>query len=112
MSMTKEQEEAIEYLKQFSELMKKWEATEIFSNIGTVLNMLKEKDEEIEKLKADNKKAWELNANMSQRHLSDILKIKKKDRQIDLMAKAFKQDDVRSIEELKQYFERKATNDG
>lgn len=46
--MTKEQEEAIEYLKQFSELMKKWEATEIFSNIETVLNMLKEKDEEIE----------------------------------------------------------------
>ena len=48
--MTKEQE-AIEYLKQFSELMKKWEATEIFSNIETVLNMLKEKDKEIENLK-------------------------------------------------------------
>ena len=67
--MTKEQE-AIEYLKQFSELMKKWEATEIFSNIETVLNMLREKDKEIqqkntelaeknaeiENLKADNKK--------------------------------------------------------
>ena len=32
-----------------------------------------------------------------------------KDRQIDLMARAFKQDDVRTVEEIKQYFERKAT---
>ena len=56
--------------------------------IETVLNMLKEKDREIEKLKADNKKAWKLNANMSQRHLSDIFKIKKKDKIIDLMVRA------------------------
>lgn len=46
--MTKEQE-AIEYLKQFSELMKKWDATEISSNIETVLNILKQNSAEIEK---------------------------------------------------------------
>lgn len=33
--------------------------------------------------------------------------IDKKDRIIDEMAKAFKQDDVRTVEEIKQYFERK-----
>lgn len=35
-----------------------------------------------------------------------IKELEKKDRQIDLMARAFKQDDVRSIEEIKQYFEK------
>ena len=95
--------------------------------LETVLNMLKEKDKEIEKLKADNKKAWKLNANMTQRHLSDIFKIKKKDKQIDLMAEEIKIPEptmeIESIdikpktkfgmrylnkEEVKQYFERKA----
>ena len=34
-----------------------------------------------------------------------------KDRQIELMARAFKQDDVRSVEEIKQYFERKVEDE-
>ena len=79
--------------------------------LETVLNMLKEKDKEIEKLKADNKKAWKLNANMTQRHLSDIFKIKKKDKQIDLMARAIDNYDsqleintFRDKEHVKQYF--------
>ena len=110
--MTKEQEEAIEYLKQFSELMKKWEATEIFSNIETVLNMLKEKDEEIEHWKNGFERELEDNRKNTYELLKQDLIIREKDKQIDLMAKAFKQDDVRSIEELKQYFKRKATNDG
>ena len=33
--------------------------------------------------------------------------LKKKDKIINLMAKAFKQDDVRSVEEIKQFYERK-----
>lgn len=33
---------------------------------------------------------------------------KLKNKQIDLMARSFRQDDVRSVEEIKQYFERKA----
>lgn len=32
-------------------------------------------------------------------------------KQIDLMARAFKQDDVRSVEEIKQFYERKVEND-
>ena len=32
-------------------------------------------------------------------------------KQIDLMARAFKQDDVRSVEEIKQYFERKVEDE-
>ena len=32
-------------------------------------------------------------------------------KQIDLMARAFKQDDVRNVEEIKQYFERKVKNE-
>ena len=35
-----------------------------------------------------------------------------KDKQIDLMARAFKQDDVRSVEEIKQYFEKSAKEKG
>ena len=93
--------------------------------LETVLNMLKEKDEEIEKLKADNKKAWKLNANMTQRHLSDIFKIKKKDKQIDLMSEHLigmtfsDKENIEIIfdnkEDIKQYFERKVkkcTEDG
>lgn len=30
--------------------------------------------------------------------------LNKKDKQIDLMARAFKQDDVRTVEEIKQHF--------
>lgn len=48
--------------------------------------MIRKKDKEIEKLKVENENVWKLNANMSQRHLSDIFRIKKKDKQIDLMA--------------------------
>ena len=86
--------------------------------LETVLSMLKEKDKEIEKLKADNKKAWKLNANMTQRHLSDIFKIKKKDKQIDLMADNLvgmifsDKENIEIIfdnkEDIKQYFERKS----
>lgn len=37
--------------------------------------------------------------------------LKKKDKIINLIAKAFKQDDARSVEEIKQYFERKVEDD-
>ena len=47
--------------------------------IETVLNLIQEKEEEL----------------------------KKKDKIIDELAKAFKQDDVRSVEEIKQFYERK-----
>ena len=85
--------------------------SELILFIKELHDMLKEKDKEIEKLKADNKKAWKLNANMTQRHLSDIFKIKKKDKQIDLMARAIDNYDsqleintFRDKEHVKQYF--------
>ena len=100
-------------------------------DIETVLNMLKEKDAEIEKLKADNKNVWNLNANMSKRHLTDIFKIKKKDKIIDLMATFIDAQNTRMLEDeytaikniytiigldkdkedIKQYFERKVKNE-
>lgn len=89
--MTKEQGKAIERLEKRIKDNEDYKTTQVWltddvSAVYTVLNMLKEKDEEIEKLKVDNENVWKLNANMSQRHLSDIFRIKKKDKQIDLMA--------------------------
>ena len=75
--MTNEQE-VIEYLKQFSELMKKWDATEISSKIDTVLSLIKEQQEEIEGLK--NKEV------LIKRYFKKCDLIKQKDKQIDLMA--------------------------
>lgn len=116
--------------------------------IETVLSMLKEKsaeikqkntelaekNAEIEELKTNNKKAWKLNANMSKRHLTDIFKIKKKDKIIDLLIDYIDKIseyytkitgknnifcDEKCIDKnidcydcIKQYFERKATNNG
>lgn len=37
--------------------------------------------------------------------------LEEKDKQIDLMAKAWKQDDIRSTKEIKQYFKNKAKED-
>ena len=136
--MTKEQEviQRLQYLRddirqnkiKVCELISEEGKYNLADDIETVLNMLKEKDEEIEKLKADNKKAWKLNANMKQRHLSDIFKINKKDKQIDLMAEYISKIDIEEdicIKNktnpdwcnedytnckncIKQYFERKA----
>ena len=58
--------------------------------IGFALEMLKQKDKEIKTLTQTNKSYKGI--------------INKKDRQIDLMARAFKQDDVKTVEEIKQYF--------
>ena len=99
------EQEAIEYLKQFSKLMKKWDATEISSNIDTVLSLIKEQQEEIEKLK--NKEV------LIKRYFKKCDLIKQKDKQIDLMAelvyKRFKAEllleyGFENEEQLKQYF--------
>lgn len=84
--MTNEQREAIKYLKE-SVLIYKNTIPKISQSIETVLSLIKEQQEKIEKLKKDNSNAWQLNAKMSLRHLNDICKLKKKDKQIDLMAK-------------------------
>ena len=107
--MTNEQREAIELLEGIRD--NTWTTKYIMSSdskkADTVLSLVKEQQAEIERLKTDNSNAWQLNAKMSTRHLNDIFKLQKKDKQIDLMAKAFKQDDARTVEEIKQYFERR-----
>lgn len=83
--------------------------------LETVLNMLKEKDKEIEKLEKE-----------AQKYFEDIIK---QDRVIDLMAEtirklaislanyrgSYNEETINftgNIKDIKQYFERKATNDG
>lgn len=66
------------------------------SAIDTVLSLIKEQQEEIEGLK--DKEV------LIKRYFNKCDLIKQKDKQIDLMARAFKQDDVRTVEEIKQYF--------
>lgn len=80
--MTTEQKEAIEYLEE-SVLIYKNTLPKISEAIETVLSLIQKKEEEL----------------------------KKKDKIIDELAKAFKQDDVRSVEEIKQYFERKVKDE-
>ena len=109
--MTNEQE-VIEYLKQFSKLMKKWDATEISSNMDTVLSLIKEQDKYI-------KDANDITTEMSNDIKKLTSEIKKKDKQIDLMAEEiimtkpanctrtneFNTEKVyMSKEEIKQYF--------
>lgn len=86
--MTTEQREAIEFLEFYKqhclkkeiENMDNYETIHdgdfVSKNLDTVLSLIKEQQEELDK----------------------------KDKQIDLMARAFKQDDVRTVEEIKQYF--------
>lgn len=89
--MTNEQREAAEFLEFYKqhclkkeiENMDNYETIHdgdfVSKNLDTVLALIKEQQEELDK----------------------------KDKQIDLMARAFKQDDVRTVEEIKQYFENK-----
>ena len=74
------------------------------NDLDTVLSLIKENQKEIEGLKninrnqsKDIKKAVDYTFELNK-------ELDKKDKQIDLMARAFKQDDVRTVEELKQYF--------
>lgn len=83
--MTTEQKEAIDRLKELVELRKSKNKIKYdncicaTSDVDIVLNLIKKQENEL----------------------------KKKDKIIDELAKAFKQDDVRSVQEIKQYFERK-----
>ena len=55
------------------------------------------------------RKAIETVLNLIQEQEAEL---KKKDKIIDELAKAFKQDDVRSVQEIKQYFEKQAKEKG
>ena len=101
--MTTEQKEAIEYLEE-SVLIYKNTLPKISEAIETVLNLIQEQEKEIEKYKKLYQKA--LDAVVVTAH--DNMQ---KDKIIDELAKAFKQDDARSVEEIKQYFERKVEDE-
>ena len=112
--MTNKQREAIDRLNKLVKLRK--DRTNTIKHDTCICGTMEEQEEKIEKLKKDNSNAWQLNAKMSLRHLNDICKLKKKDKQIDLMAeifyKRFKAEllleyGFESEEQLKQYFERK-----
>lgn len=106
--MTNEQREAIEFLEFYKqhclkkeiENMDNYETIHdgdfVSKNLDTVLALIKEQQEEIEGLK--DKEV------LIKRYFNKCDLIDKKDKQIDLMARAFKQDDVRTVEEIKQYF--------
>lgn len=137
--MTKEQE-AIEYLKE-SVLIYKNTIPKISESIETVLSMLKEKDEKIEYYKKqkdyDDQFKHELLEQIRCLNLDNDKKdkeLEKKDKIIDLMTKAMDKiqdpqvckycdnkinlnhgyciDAGKCKEGIKQYFERKATNNG
>lgn len=108
--MTNEQRKAIEDVEEFNN---KFDCGKYRKSIDTVLSLIKEQQEEIDELKRDNTDTWYLNSKMSRRHLEDICRMKKKDKQIDLMAeifyKRFKAEllleyGFENEEQLKQYF--------
>ena len=96
------------------------EAIDTVSNLITKLEKENEKkDREITKYKNMYEAEHEIHQKRNEqldRKERGIEKAKQqlieKDKQIDLMAKAFKQDDVRSIEEIKKYFEELAKEKG
>lgn len=73
-----------------------------------VLEMLEEKDKEIRNLKDEINEAWGEWNDLEQTAYEEETRLKteleKKDKIINLMAEAFKQDDVRSTEEIIEYF--------
>lgn len=102
--MTTEQKEAIEYLEE-SVLIYKNTLPKISEAIETVLNLIQEQEKEIEKYKKLYQKALDDAVVTAHDNMQ-------KDKIIDELAKAFKQDDARSVEEIKQYFEKQAKEKG
>lgn len=122
--MTKE-EEAINSLEKLINIRKNKAGQIKYDNcicsttdLETVLNMLKEKDEEIEKLKKDFKIVDEECSRLERKEA-------KQDKMIDLMTERIEwlcksngilldkeHDENFTQEDIKKYFERKAANDG
>ena len=99
--LSEEEKKAIEKLKETKDSYLK---DELDLAIEIVLNLITKLQKENEILKRAFDKQT---ADMS----NNLLELRQKDKQIDLMARAFKQDDVRSVEEIKQFYERKVENE-
>ena len=117
--MIKEQDKAIERCNKLIETEhSNWIGITNQKAIETVLNMLKEKDAEIEKLKRDFKIVDEECSRLERKEA-------KQDKMIDLMTERIEwlcksngilldkeHDENFTQEDIKKYFERKAANDG
>ena len=103
--LSKEEEQTILYLKDCITKHNLFDEDFALYNIEILINL-------ITKLQKENKN--EMRARDLLAQLNETLKkeIKEKDKQIDLMARSFRQDDVRSVEEIKQYFEKRANEKG
>ena len=78
-----------------------------------ILNKFKNNEMQRDKLEISRYGGWKIGDIYKHLELNPAIEtvlsmLKEKDKQIDLMAKAFKQDDVRTVEEIKQHFERKS----
>lgn len=114
--MTKEQKEAIEKLQQklnpkefggycvLGYNQKYCFGKSEVEAIETVLSLIQKQEKEIEKYKKLYQKALDYAVVTAHDNMQ-------KDNIIDELAKAFKQDDVRSVEEIKRFFERKVEDD-
>ena len=104
--MTKEQKEAIDRLNYINRAYdyNNYYSTYDLDCIDVVLNLIQEQEKEIEKYKKLYQKALDDAVVTAHDNMQ-------KDNIIDELAKAFKQDDVRSVEEIKQFYERKVENE-
>lgn len=131
--MTKEQEEIIQRVNSDidSPLSGGYTTIVLTDDLEEILNMLKEKDAEINKYKRKNKELSNQLLKIYKEQDNYNARIEKKDKIIDLMAKYIADIDNEDIcfkienkhcdknmdygeceDCIKQYFERKATNDG
>ena len=104
--MTTEQKEAIDRLNYINRAYdyNNYYSTYDLDCIDIVLNLIQEQEKEIEKYKKLYQKALDDAVVTAHDNMQ-------KDNIIDELAKAFKQDDVRSVEEIKQFYERKVENE-
>ena len=104
--MTKEQKEAIDRLNYINRAYdyNNYYSTYDLDCIDVVLNLIQEQEKEIEKYKKLYQKALDDAVVTAHDNMQ-------KDNIIDELAKAFKQDDVRSVEEIKRFFERKVKDE-
>ena len=87
------------------------------SDLDTVLSIIKEQDKEIEKLEKENdlaKEQLKKQCEIADERNNLLVKVNRLESQIDLMAnyivnliKYNNPEEIREVEELKQYFERK-----
>lgn len=104
--MTTEQKEAIDRLNYINRAYdyNNYYSTYDLDCIDVVLNLIQEQEKEIEKYKKLYQKALDDAVVTAHDNMQ-------KDNIIDELVKAFKQDDVRSVEEIKQFYERKVENE-